>query len=69
MTSTSCLREAKTLLSANKVAEAHTLIETVVYSLLNTENLRHAAKINLIFLGRLARQAENTELSGRCSRR
>ena len=69
MTAISCLREATVLLSANKAAEAHTLIETVVYSLLDTGNLYHAAKINLIFLGRLARQAENTELSGRCSGR
>ena len=69
MTAISCLREAKALLSANRAAEAHKLIETAVYSLLNTENLHHAAKINLIFLGRLARQAENTELSGRSTRR
>ena len=63
MTAITCLRDATVLLSANKAAEAHTLIETVVYSLLNTEYLNHAAKINLIFLGWLARQAENTELS------
>jgi len=56
-------REAKALLSANRAAEVHQLIDTVVYSLLNTEYLNHAAKINLIFLGWLARQAENTELS------
>ena len=48
------LREAKVLLSANKAAEAHQLIETVVYSLLDAENPRQAARVNLIFLGRLA---------------
>jgi hypothetical protein len=52
------LREAKVLLTANKPAEAHRLIETVVYSLLDAENPRQAARVNLIFLGRLsARQS------------
>ena len=69
MTAISCLKEATVLLSAIKVGEAHTLIQTVVYSLLNNGNLQHDAKINLIFLGRLAGQAENTELNGRCTRR
>ena len=48
------LREAKALLAANKLAEANNLIETVAYSLLNAENPRQAARVNLIFLGRLA---------------
>jgi hypothetical protein len=54
MTVISCLREATVLLSANKAAEAHTLIETTVYSLLDAENRRQAARVNLVFLGRLA---------------
>ena len=54
MTAISCLRKATVLLSENKIPEAHTLIETAVYSLLDTGNLHHAAKINLIFLSRLA---------------
>ena len=58
MTTLSHLKEAKVLLSANKAAEAHKLIETMVYSLLDADNPRQAARVNLIFLGRLeARQS------------
>ena len=53
MTTITHLREAKVLLSANRAAEAHKLIETTVYSLLDAENPRQAARVNLIFLGRL----------------
>jgi hypothetical protein len=53
MTTIPHLRKAKVLLSANEATEAHTLIETVVYSLLDAENPRQAARVNLIFLGRL----------------
>ena len=53
MTTISHLREAKVLLSANQAAEAHKLIETTIYSLLDAENPRQAARVNLIFLGRL----------------
>jgi|HubBroStandDraft_3_1064219.scaffolds.fasta_scaffold78727_5 hypothetical protein len=48
------LREAKALLSANKVTEANSLIETILCSLLNAGKLRQAARANLVFLGRLA---------------
>lgn len=54
MITISHLREAKVLLSANKAAEAHKLIETMVYSLLDAGNRRQAARVNLVFLGRLA---------------
>ena len=40
MTTIGYLREAKVLLSANRVAEAHKLIETTIYSLLDAENPR-----------------------------
>jgi hypothetical protein len=50
MTTISQLREAKVLLSANKAAEAHKLIETTVYSLLDAENPRQAARVNLVFV-------------------
>jgi hypothetical protein len=53
MKTISQLREAKALLSANKIAEAHQLIESTVYSLLEAENPRQAARVNLAFLGRL----------------
>jgi hypothetical protein len=57
MTTISCLREYKVLLSANKAAEANELIETTIYSLLDAGNPRQAARVNLVFLGRLtARQ-------------
>ena len=56
MTPSIRLREAKALLAANKLAEANNLIETVVYSLLNAENPRQAARVNLVFLGRLQRK-------------
>jgi hypothetical protein len=62
------LREAKALLSANKLAEANNLFETVVYSLLKAENPRRAARANLVFLGRLAR-TRNTDLSRQCTPR
>lgn len=62
MTTIVHLRQAKVLLSANKTAEAHRLIETVVYSLLDAENPRQAARANLIFLGRLtARQSRGSD--------
>jgi hypothetical protein len=48
------LREAKGLLSVNKVAEANSLIDTVICSLLDAGKLRQAARANLVFLGRLA---------------
>jgi hypothetical protein len=35
MTTISYLREAKALLSANRAAEAHKLIEAMIYSLLD----------------------------------
>ena len=57
MTMSFPLREAKALLSVNKVAEANSLIETVVSSLLNAGKLRQAARANLVFLGRLAARA------------
>ena len=66
MTTSIRLREAKALLSANKVAAANNLIETVVYSLLKAENPRQAARVNLVFLGRLAAKTQNTGLSGQC---
>ena len=44
------LREAKALLSANKVVEANNLVEALVYSLLDAENPRQAARANLVFL-------------------
>ena len=69
MTTSIRVREAKALLSANKVAEANNVIETVVYSLLDAENPRQAARVNLVFLGRLAGQWQNTELSGQRARR
>ena len=57
MTTISHLREAKTLLSANRTAEADKLMETTIYSLLDAGNRRQAAKVNLVFLARLtARQ-------------
>jgi len=63
MTTISHLREAKVLLSANQAAEAHKLIETTIYSLLHAENPRQAARVNLIFLGRLtARQRRASAL-------
>jgi len=63
MTTIGYLREAKVLLSANRVAEAHKLIETTIYSLLDAENPRQAARVNLIFLGRLtARQRRASAL-------
>ena len=68
MTTSIRLREAKALLSANKVAEANNLIETMVYSLLKAENPRQAARANLIFLGRLAR-TRNIDLSRQCALR
>ena len=69
MTTSIRVRETKALLAANKLTEANNLIETVVYSLLNAENPRQAARVNLVFLGRLAQQPQNTELNGQCSRR
>ena len=63
------LREAKALLSANKVAEANNLVEAVVYPLLNAENPRQAARANLVFLRRLAARTHNTDLSGQCALR
>ena len=63
MTTLSHLKEAKVLLSANKAAEAHKLIETVVYSLLDVDNPRQAARVNLIFLGRLEARQSRTERS------
>jgi hypothetical protein len=54
MTMSVRLREAKALLSVNKVVEANSLIETIVCSLLNAGKLRQAARANLVFLGRLA---------------
>jgi hypothetical protein len=63
MTTISHLREANLLLSANRAAEAHKLIETTIYSLLDVGNLRQAARVNLIFLGRLtARQRRASAL-------
>ena len=63
MTTISHLREAKVLLSANQAAEAHKLIETTIYSLLDAENPRQAARVNLAFLGRLtARQRRASAL-------
>ena len=57
MTTISRLREAKLLLSSDKAAQAHKLIETTVDSLLGVANPRQAARVNLVFLGRLtARQ-------------
>jgi hypothetical protein len=57
MTTISYLREAKALLLANRETEAHKLIKTTIYSLLDAENPRQAARVNLVFLGRLtARQ-------------
>jgi hypothetical protein len=53
MTTICHLREVKRLLSANRTAEAHKLIETTIYSLLDAENPRQAARVNLVFLGRL----------------
>ena len=64
MTMHICLREVKTLLSAGKVVEANSLIETLVYSLLNARHPRRAARVNLIFLGRLAARQHNIELNG-----
>ena len=69
MTTSICLREAKALLSANKEAEANNLIETMVYSLLNAENPRQAARVNLVFLCRLGGRAQNIALSGQCALR
>ena len=63
MTTISHLRETKVLLSANRAAEAHKVIEITVYSLLDAENPRQAARVNLIFLGRLtARQRRASAL-------
>jgi len=56
MTTIRHLREAKALLSANRAAEAHKLIETTIYSLLDAENRRQAARVNLVFLSRLTAQ-------------
>ena len=39
MTTIAGLRETKVLLSENKAAEAHKLIESVVYSSLDADNL------------------------------
>jgi hypothetical protein len=47
MTTISHLREAKMLLSANRAEEAHKLIETTIYTLLDAENPRQAARVNL----------------------
>jgi hypothetical protein len=69
MTTSKHLREAKALLSANKVTEANNVIETVVYSLLNAEDLRRAARANLVFLGRLAARTRSTDQSGQCALR
>jgi len=63
------LREAKALLSANKVVEANNLVEALVYSLLDAENPRQAARANLVFLGRLAARRQNTDLIGQCALR
>jgi hypothetical protein len=49
MTTIAHLREAKVILSANKTAEAHRLIETVVYSFFDTEKPRRKARANLVF--------------------
>jgi hypothetical protein len=68
MTTSIRLREAKALLSANKLAEANNLIETVVHSLLKAENPLQAARANLVFLGRLAR-TYNIDLSRQCALR
>jgi hypothetical protein len=70
MTTISHLREAKALLSANRAAEADKLIETTIYSLLDAGNRRQAARVNLVFLGRLtARQGRASGLkSGSDSR-
>ena len=63
MTTISHLREAKALLSANRAGEAHKLIETTIYSLLDAKNRRQAARVNLVFLGRLtARQRRASAL-------
>ena len=63
MTTVSHLREVKALLSANRAAEAHKLIETTIYSLLDAENRHQAARVNLVFLGRLtARQKRASAL-------
>ena len=57
MTMISHLREAKVLLSENRAAEANKLIETTIFSLLDAGNRCQAARVNLVFLGRLtARQ-------------
>jgi len=69
MTTSIRLRKAKALLSANKVAEANHLIETVVYSLLNAENPRQAARVNLVFLSRLAARTHSTNVNGQCDLR
>ena len=63
------LREAKALLSANKVVEANNLVEALVYSLLDAENPRQAARANLVFLGRLAATTRSTDPSGQCALR
>ena len=63
------LREAKALLSANKVVEANNLVEALVYSLLDAENPRQAARANLVFLDRLAARTQNTDLIGQCALR
>jgi hypothetical protein len=63
MTTISQLRETKALLSENRAAEAHKLIETTIYSLLDAGNRRQAARVNLAFLGRLtARQRRASAL-------
>ena len=63
MKTTSYLREAKALLSADRAVEANELIETTIYSLLDAENRRQAARVNLVFLGRLtARQRRASAL-------
>jgi hypothetical protein len=63
MTAHICLREVKMLLSAGKVVEANSIVENLVYSLLNERHPRQAARVNLVFLGRLAARARNIELS------
>ena len=63
MTMIGHLREAEALLSANRAAEADKLIETTIYSFLDAGNWRQAARVNLVFLGRLtARQGRASAL-------
>lgn len=62
MTTSIRLKEAKALLSANKLAEANNLIEAAVYSLLHAGNARQAARANLVFLRRLAVRTPSSDL-------